>query len=58
MRTSGNQGSEGTLILTAAIVLLGVGVVIAGGPRDFFALVDSVLRDTAEELMRWVHLRL
>ena len=56
MRTSG-QGSEGLLILSAVGVLLGVGVVLAGGPREFLGAVNSGLQKLAEGVTEWIRLR-
>jgi hypothetical protein len=55
MRTSG-QGSESLLILSAVGVLLGVGVVLAGGPREFLGVVDGALQKLAEGVTQWIRL--
>ena len=53
MKTSG-AGSEGLLIIVAASVLLVVGILISGGVREFFNVVDGTIQQVAGGLIRWI----
>jgi hypothetical protein len=53
MNTSGT-GSEGWFIMTALTLLVGVGMLLAGGPTEFLDQVDSTLIRTATQVVQWV----
>lgn len=49
MRTSG-AASEHRLTLAMGIIALGVAMLLAGGPKEFFIACESALRGIAESI--------
>ncbi len=41
-------------MLMAASVFVGVGILVSGGPYDFFQLVDGVIKNVATASVLWV----
>jgi hypothetical protein len=53
MRTSG-YGNDGLIILVPAGVLIAVGIMLFGGPRETLEAINTMVGDTARATIRVV----
>ena len=56
MRTSGS-GSEGLFIVMGVVILTLAGILVMGGPYQFFHAANRTLMNAAENVVLWVKAR-